>query len=348
MNNSRKVAGIEFALQKTLYYKWKTKKGGFMKKRLHLTAFVVLSLFLLASCGSSGGGGGEASISYSGNTGQVTLSDSNADEVAMDAYEGIEMGASTGGAMPFSAAAVRTKGTSSREGDIATIVQDILQSGMSSGSYTTAVTQSERQDGACGGYVSYSVTIDNVGNFTGSMTFSNYNECGGVIHGTVSFSGKVDDPINPTTIEQFSMSFGVLTFTSAGESFSMGGRITADAVSPSMSLDLRVRDNITGEMFWINNYTVTVTQGSDLNGSYEDLTVSGRFYHSTHGFVDLSTTLALRYYTFDDNPSQGELRVDGAGATYARLVVLSNTQYQIFAEIDGVPPEDYDSGPQLW
>ena len=75
------------------------------------------------------------------------------------------------------------------------------------------------------------------------------------------------------------------------------------------------------------------------------MTVSGRFYHSGHGFVDLSTTAALRFYSFDDNPSQGELRFDGAGATYVRLVVVDNISYEIYAETDGVAPEDY--GPVL-
>ena len=75
-----------------------------------------------------------------------------------------------------------------------------------------------------------------------------------------------------------------------------------------------------GEVFWINDYTLKISEGID----YADLEVSGKFYHPTHGYIDLYTPIdsAIRTYNSYQWPSSGVLQVVGGGGTTARLVVI--------------------------
>jgi hypothetical protein len=99
-----------------------------------------------------------------------------------------------------------------------------------------------------------------------------------------------------------------------------------------------------GEVFWVNDYTLAIFEGVD----YADVEVSGRFYHPTYGFVDLSTILPVRIFNIDDWPAFGELQVVGEDGTKARLLVFNKNSCRIIVDTHGNGTYDYESDDMSW
>jgi hypothetical protein len=95
-----------------------------------------------------------------------------------------------------------------------------------------------------------------------------------------------------------------------------------------------------GEVFWVRDYILRITEGLD----YVDLEVSGRFYHPTHDYVDLSTITPARTYYSYEWPSSGVLQIEGGGGTKARLITIVENYCQIIADTNGNGNDDYLSG----
>jgi hypothetical protein len=102
-------------------------------------------------------------------------------------------------------------------------------------------------------------------------------------------------------------------------------------------MNLLNRDNHTNEVFKAENFIITDAVASD--GSYEDVTMQGRFYIPTEGYVDLSTPQPLHILIADDWPSSGNLKVTGEGNASVTLTALSNITYRVEIDTtgDGAP-----------
>lgn len=333
----------------------KKARNGFIKTLpyLCLVGIIALGLMTIVGTGGGGGGGGGASsgITYTGLETKATISDSNAEDLLTGAYEGGSIGTE------FDINAIQS-GESVHIGRPRVLkVSRVLESSLrkvdfasrSGSSFIGAIKTLTGGDiGNCGGNFSYEISVDETTRaFNGSFTFNDYCEDGDTINGSVSFYGEVDT----TTDEllKFTFSFNSLNFTSGSDSFTLNGDIAWDVTgSPAtITITMLLRDNSTNKVYWVQNYTIEVTEGMN----YVEIEVLGTFYHPDYGYITISTPTPLRIYDADEYPSQGVIVVEGKdgvalGPTRARLTVIDNTAYQVDADTNG--DGTYDWGPVVF
>lgn len=306
-----------------------------------------LCALLLGACGGGGGGGGSANT-YTGPTTPAAITATNGKEIAAAAFvEGTE--AVTLGTI-FASVAEPEGATSSSTPRIIATAQtllgavnkiDLTKSTPSSLSRATQ-TETDTFSGSCGGSAQYTISVDDVtGDFSGTFSFSNYCEEGDSINGSVSMSGNIDP--NTFVFGAMTMTFSNLTISSGSDSFTIDGSITADSSAEPIvvTINIKMKDNTTGKTFWAENYTATIT--TTING--EEIEISGRFYHSDHGYVDLTTPTPMFIANADEWPSSGVVIATGANNSKVKLTAISNTTYNYEVDADGVY-ETQESG--LW
>ena len=340
----------------------KKVRNGFVKNLhyLWLAGVIALGLMTIVATGGGGGDGGGAGgapppgISYTGIKDPAPIDKNNAEGLTVGAYEGGRTGAAIG-----QLGAVQTEQSGSigysRILKVSQVLEGSLrQVDLMSRSGETFIdkiyTETGTIDGNCGGSASYTISVDDqTGDFSGSLSFSNYCEDGVTISGAVSFSGKVD--LVTEELVRFSLSFSTLSGTSGSDSFTLNGSITTDlTVYPYvMTMSMLLRDNSTDKVYWVKDYTMIVTEGA----GYMDVELSGTYYDPDYGYIAFITTVPFRISYGDESPSAGTLIVTGetgsaGGSTMARLTVLSSTTYQVEADTNGDGTYDWDSGILYW
>jgi hypothetical protein len=108
-------------------------------------------------------------------------------------------------------------------------------------------------------------------------------------------------------------------------------------------MSVLLRDN-TGKVFWAKDYSLTVND----QGTYEEISITGRFYHPEHGYVEISTPTPLHINVGDEFPSSGVLELSGANNAKVRLTADSSTTFHVEADKDGDGVFEYNSGPLNW
>jgi hypothetical protein len=312
-----------------------------MKKHYIFISLIALAVTLTA-CGG-GGGEGEGTtggVSYTGSKNPVTLTsgvDGNAAEVTESSIQGANQGISSG--------------------TVIGVVTDTDNDQISSKSYNllipralaktvqnihfdatvflpgATVTQSDTFD--CDGGGSGSITLegdDQTGVFSGTMSFNGCTSLGVTMSGSISVSGRVD--LAADELEQMTMSFNSLTSNDGIYSVTLGGTISIQYNYPTltMSMDFVAQNNSTGEQVKLENYSMVVTE----TGLDEfNVTLSGRFYHSDYGYVDITTPQTL-YYDYSSSmwPYAGQILLDGDSSA-ARATCINSTQYTLEVDEDG-------------
>ena len=306
----------------------------------------------MISCGGGGGGGEDfvpsqpTGLTYTGVNTPAVIDSSNAAELASDAFIGGETGSNLG----IFNSVTEQKTKINREIQLYKIVQifgsPLYKINLDShkGDSLAVQTEQETVAGDCGGTASYTVTMDDVsGSFTGSMTFNGYCNENNTISGNAGFSGQFN--VDTSDFLNFALSINMVSLTSGDQSYVIDGDISVNvSESPSVaSLDMYMKDS-SGEVFWVRGYTLRITEGLD----YVDLVVSGRFYHPTHGYVDLSTITPVRTHNSYEWPSSGVLQIDGGEGTTAQLKAINENYCQIIAYTEGYGGYNYDSGQISW
>ena len=278
-----------------------------MKQLLNLGIAFIFTL-TLAACGGGGGGGGGSdaggssggsSVSYTGSTAPADLTESNSKEVSGGATE---MGNFGGSASLVAGADTETELTG-RSILNHTAINSIIKKLNADTSATAAVSNfSDSTPGSCGGTSSISMSIDDVSyNFSGTLSFSNFCQGDITLNGSASLSGNV--------------SGSTITFT--------------------MNIaSLVVSDASTGLVYKAENYVTAIA--TDTSVSYMTVTISGRFYHPTYGYVLVSTPDPLRYSGTSIWPYSGTIKVieEGPGSVdSATLTALNSTQYQLDVDL---------------
>jgi len=312
----------------------------------------IVCILGLISCGGGGGGGGDFvpsqtnGLTYTGVATPAVIDSNNAAELASDALIGGETGSNLG----IFSSVYDSQSKIVREiklYDVVQIFSDPLYKidfYSHRGDSLAVQTEQETVDGDCGGSASYTVTMDDVnGTFTGSMTFTDYCNQNTTISGTADFSGLFN--ADTSDFLNFALSINMVSLTSGDQSYVIDGDVSVDVSgSPSVaSLDMFMKDS-SGEVFWVNDYTLSITEGID----YVDLQVSGRFYHPTHGFVDLTTITPVRTYNTYQWPYSGKIQVGGGAGTTAQLIAIDVNHCQIKADTNGDGNYNYDSGQMSW
>jgi hypothetical protein len=303
----------------------------------------------LAAC-SGDDGGGEAGVTYTGATTQATVTDANAAALTTTAYQGGNSGGSFAlvGVMTDSSAGV--KGAAARGATLSRVLTDAVKAARfnphSSSQAAVGATQSvsgELDPGNCGGTASFSGTANDVtGEIRASFTFSSWCNDDVTVSGRVTASGQID--VSTESLLELEFSFSVLTVSDGTDTFRGRGSVTVsfgDPASILVDMDFAASD---GTVFRASNLDLTAT--ATTNG--ENFSVTGRVFHPVHGYVDISTPVALLVETGQAFPSSGELVVTGAAGSKAKLTALSPTQFQIEVDQDGDDTYETDLGTFDW
>lgn len=319
---------------------------------------MVLTLFFIAvfmaACG--GGSGGDSGIAYSGNMNAAVITNTSAEAIAVEAYESGEMGgdiAGTGSGPSPSVPSPAVPGPAALA-DIKSRVAGAVNKALSGGGVPRAMIRyTDTMMGECGGSAAIDINIDDAtGDFSGKLTFANLCAYDGAAqeytNGSVDFSGNVG--MMSGMLNYFAMSFNALSVLSSdgAVNFVLDGSIgltMTSYTSITMTMDMVMLDNLTGKTYWVNNYVVNVTD----HGTYEEMTVTGRFYHHDYGYVDITTPTPVQAYPMNEHPYAGVLQFDGSGGRSARLTFISSTTYQVTADLNNDEAyDDFDSGVLPW
>ncbi|MGE5838714.1 MAG: hypothetical protein ACM34H_02185 [Deltaproteobacteria bacterium] len=333
-----------------------------MRMRFSNALLLIVSFALRAGCG--GGGGGDAAapvgLTYAGLTSQATVTDANAQALTAEAYEGgnsgtaIELfaGVASEGERPIRHSRLFRFASTLKEAmlqmDVTSVAGDPVANAVQQASETIQGDPNRCTEGP--GSATFTMNYDDVtGAFTGTMAFNGLCGAGDTISGAARFSGQV----NPVSGEMlhFGFSFDNLTLSSDVDSITIAGTLSMDGQSiPAVAtMDILLKDNVTTEVYWVNNYTLQITEGP----GYKEIEASGRFYHPGHGYVIVSTLEPLVVYDADGSPSSGVLLVEGTigpsgSFTAAMLTALSSTRYLVEADTDGDGLFDDYSREFLW
>ena len=311
----------------------------------------IVCILGLVACGGGDGGGDfmpaePTGLTYTGVTSPAVIDSDNAAELASDAFIGGETGSSLG---VFSSVA-DAQSNIVRRIKLYEVVQIFdgalhkIDFNSRRGDLLAVKTEQDTVMGDCGGSASYTVEMNDLnGTFTGSMTFNDYCNGNTSISGTAGFSGQVT--VDAGDFLNFNLSIDMVNLTSGDQSYVIDGDVSVDVERPSSTatVDLLMKDS-SGEVFWVKDYTLAIFEGVD----YADVEVSGRFYHPTYGYVDLSTILPVRIFSIDEWPAFGELQVVGEDGTKARLLVFNKNSCRIIADTYGDDIYNYESDYMSW
>jgi hypothetical protein len=201
-------------------------------------------------------------------------------------------------------------------------------------------------NGSCGGTATVNVEIEEAGGvFGGEFDFHDYCDDDTALNGRSTIQGRVDPDTDQ--LEYFTFRFSSLEGTANGKQFRLDGsltlRVNAAGDETRLTLNLLYEDVASGESLWFKDFTLTVTEGADDGQAYQAIAFSGRLYHPVHGYVDVRTDVPFRLEDEDDYPSEGILVLSGADQAAVLMTVISDTQYQVEADLDG--DEIYEWGP---
>jgi len=311
-----------------------------MESLSRLLALLSMTAFFVTGCGG-GGGGGTSGITYSGVTTAAEVSQTNAADLADTAI----YGATSSDTFVLSQAPISDTGE--QNGVYPLKLAKTLTSVANRIDYDAMPTElsnkakqsySDTMPGMCAGSARISMSIDDVsGNFSGSMTFSNLDDCDGVIlNGPVTLSGS----INLSTFDFTTMTFNFkqLSSTTDQGTETLSGTVVVQTIGLfgyQSTMNMVFQDN-TDKTFKLENYVTTLDESSDPATA----TITGRAYHPEYGYVNITTPTTLQIHSFDDNPYAGVIQLTGANgsagsSTKATVTFTDNNHYTIDIDADG-------------
>ena len=324
-------------------------------------AFLLSTGLALVACGGGDSGSSYPNISYAGATNEATVTETNAKDFPVAALEG---SSSSYEANPFSSlggsgsstptapsAAIIDGGTTGNAQHTAMLnilaeqIKDtILKQQQSTGidsNIVSAVTYPP-QPGTCSPNPG-SLTIDDNStqtNLNASYTYDNFCvDFSGfevVQHGRVNVRGSFSsDPLILNSIS-ISIEYMKMTVSNGTETYSeeFSGSMT-------MTFDETTNNNLT-------NFTISTNfQANGLTYKIENLivdnsagtfSVSGRFYHPLHGYVDITTSDPFNLVSVNpDKYCSGSLQLTGAGGTIDFTANVDCSSYDICYTATGDP-----------
>jgi hypothetical protein len=297
-----------------------------MSKLPKFTAVMVLFLYLIG-CGG-GGGGGDKGVTYTGKTTPAVIDDTNANILAESAISGSSTGSSF----------VIARGQEAQPAPTILDVARILSNSLTQinillpSSDVAARIVNITDDLPCsgGGRIRVNMDIDDITlDFTGNFNFF------GCVEGDTTMNGStgVNGTFTGSGFSLLNFNFNPMTVDSGTESYTMSGTVQTSfsGSTATITMNVRSRNNNTQMVEWINNVTITATDF----GSFVEMTITGRFYHPEHGYIDIVTTDPLGINNFDQFPSSGQIIITGDSGSKARLTATSNTQYTLEVDADG-------------
>ena len=334
-------------------------------KPLNAITIIALISFLVGCGGGGSNSSSGGSVTYNGSSSQVTINESNAESLAINAYKNSNsMRSMTDSGDILSAVKSNSSGAQgSRPISIALAqtVMDVLEQAKiktPSAAGLIAAVYNESMPSDCGGSASMSGTINEstlVFNIT--STFNNYctngdGITGGVVtNGVMQMEGSFNQSLTSMTMDVTFNNF-LVSLINTGVSATTSGtmEMTMSSSSATITMNMVMRDNSTENTYKVVNLLITM-YGMSSNAPY--FSMSGRFYDPDYGYSDITTEEEFHMNLSDNAPSDGTMLITGAsgtagGSTKARLIVLSRIQYQVVADTNGDGAYNFDTGPRNW
>lgn len=293
-------------------------------------AFGLGTTLFVAGCGG-GDGGTTSSVTYTGVTAQAVVTNENAEallETALNAGEGLN----TAYGVATSTDEASPSGLSLSE--LAKLLANVAERPrMTAPESAIGVTSSfsDTIPGDCGGTATFNGTytyIEYPYSYTeaGSVVFSNY--CMTTSEGNVIQNGGATYSLTDTDTElNLSLTSSNLMVSFGGETITYNMQYAANidsdtsVMTVTMDADYRTQD---GKVYRVEDYQLVFA-------NFSSLTISGRVYHSDHGYVDITTPEALQFTFCGEiyRPTSGTLRVTGAEGTSAEFIAQGCDEYQV-------------------
>lgn len=303
----------------------------------------VLFVVSLSSCGGGGGGTPSASSPYTGITTAAVITDNNAGEIALAAFQGGDLGANSviplapagGGAVrqPAARPAALVLVRSVSKAAVTAVLPPAAAEGPSP---RAPFTESGVIPDGQGGEARYTISGDDeTGIFTGTFQFVHFQgDGGGTIDGAVAVSGTVTQ--NSMHILFDFQSVHIVDVSGGGDVTAAGTVDLTVSMDPATetdtaTLNLFFTDNVTRKTVWLSDYHLTTIAGA----GYSDVTLSGRIYLHDFGYVDIATPTPFRYPDGVTFPASGQMTVTGQANRGVRLTANSQTQCTLDADLDG-------------
>lgn len=240
---------------------------------------LIAALVGLNAC-SSGSSGGSAGATVSLEA--AKLSDVNVDQLVTDLVTSVSMS--------FSAVMGRS------------LINDTTQ----------GVSYTAHDSGCFAGAANAAYELNGNNQVTGQLTYTNYDDCHAVrLNGSAQFNG---DFISTNIIDKLSMQLNkvqVFRLTD-GQSFIISGQLDLDwlpsfqgSAEYTLNLNLTITDVSNGNTYRFENFRLD----AKLSASTNTTGLSGRFYHSVYGYVDISTISNLNYTDFNAQPGSGAIQL---------------------------------------
>ncbi|MBL1260908.1 MAG: hypothetical protein COB33_010305 [Thiotrichaceae bacterium] len=309
------------------------------------------AIFCISLSGCGGGSGGDGvtlgttGLTYTGLTTQASLTTGNGEQISTRSYKnggsGQGMGTIFTGLNEVDAELGKPWALILAKTLVAAVNK--IEPANSDEFFTGAVvTESDSFDGSCGGNASFTMAIDDeTGDFNGSMTFNRYCESEEIINGSITLSGS----FNAGVFSSMTMAMTSVSVTSGSDTVWMDGTLSFNpsATTSVITMNMKLKAGGSSEVFWMESFTLTIAAGA----GGDDLTMAGRFYHPSYGYVNITTPTAFHYTGSNQYPFPGTMVAAGSNGSVVTLVSLSTTVYQISIDTDGDGNfEQIDNG--LW
>ena len=333
-NKKRPLRIIDMLIRLSFTMLWLELKKGIKMKKLLLLITCSSLLFACSSSDDGGSTGATGGVTYTGVTTPASITPTNYDTLAGSAVNG-----SSGG----QAIAVGALSNGSGGIDALSLSHALLQYGASgsNASVASGALQSFNQtingaDTGGSGTLVFVGQIDDVTQYgTLTVTYNQFDDGSGtVINGTqsqiidasgitVTFTNLSIQDVSGTTTLGGTIKFAQ-TFASDGVTL----------VSDTITLDFTAQDTA-GNQIKLVNFSVTSTY--DTAGWVLTESVSGRFYDSAQGYLDITTTTPLVYSPAGAlNPSSGgPIIATGANNTKVRITPIDATNVLVEADTTG-------------
>ena len=330
--------------------------------RTWISTFLILNMAaMLATMVACGGGGGGStslneSVNYSGETLPAVIDTTSAVQLALDSTIGTqdadEYGGGIYGGMLFFLGATENGVSGVTSGlDLArnpakavNLVRDYMDwevpaqplsvSGESLAEPLGVQCMSQIMDTGLSGSVTLKVCAnpsspsDTRYWFSMTLIFDEFDDGTQYLDGELEVQGILDETIGPDGDIDGPITLvfrDLVTMIDPNEENSEvdGWVIYDDEGTFSANYNLCITDNISGKSFWMDDYTII------LDPSNDEVTLSGRFYNSITGYVDLTTESVISWNLdvdldgnpvfVDDHPTAGTVKLTGADGYWVSI-----------------------------
>jgi len=326
-------------------------------------------LFIFASgCGS--GGGGSTGVGYRGSLDKAVIDSSKADGIMSAFYGNYTVGEETGSELrKVSPENYANHNSRMFILDLYTGAMSVIHSGESvdvlagknilGKQLAATVSETSELSSTCpdvtGSADISTKTDDQSGDISGTVTYTDYcddvNTAGMTYSGTMTFSSSGDG-----SSEQ--VSFSDLIITDGTTTLGLDGAIAIqnpDERTTEVDMTLTMEDRENKKSYWFKNLHLSVTALNE-DWSIVDFDISGQFYHSDYGYVDIKTPAPLRFSDAAEFPISGAITATGApgsggGSTSAKLTSYYDSgtcYYRLRVDVNGDGTFDSSTGLLLW